>query len=74
MDDKPGGVMCAVEKGSDMVGVRTEDLRVSLGGDEILKGITVDARRGEILAIIGPAGAGKTTFLRCINRMHDLDL
>src|SRR6476620_8429049 len=55
------------------VPIRTEALRVRVGGNEILKGITLDARRGEILSIIGPAGAGKTTFLRCLNRMNDLD-
>src|SRR5687767_6894181 len=55
------------------VPIRTEGLRVRVGGNEILKGITLDARRGEILSIIGPAGAGKTTFLRCLNRMNDLD-
>jgi phosphate transport system ATP-binding protein len=55
------------------VPIRTNGLRVDAGGAEILKGITLDARRGEILSIIGPAGAGKTTFLRCLNRMNDLD-
>jgi phosphate transport system ATP-binding protein len=55
------------------VPIRTKDLRARAGGIEILKGITLDARRGEILSIIGPAGAGKTTFLRCLNRMNDLD-
>jgi phosphate transport system ATP-binding protein len=54
-------------------GIGIEDLCVSYAGNEILKGITLDARRGEILSIIGPAGAGKTTFLRCLNRMLDLD-
>jgi phosphate transport system ATP-binding protein len=39
----------------------------------ILKGITLSVERGEILSIIGPAGAGKTTFLRSLNRMNDLD-
>ena len=53
--------------------VRTEGVRVWTRREEILKGISLDARRGEILAIIGPAGAGKTTFLRCINRMAELD-
>jgi phosphate transport system ATP-binding protein len=56
-----------------LAGVQTEDLRVSYSGNEILKSITLDAHRGEILSIIGPAGAGKTTFLRCFNRMLDLD-
>jgi phosphate transport system ATP-binding protein len=54
-------------------GMRVENLRVSCAGEEILKGITLDARRGEILAVIGPAGAGKTTFLCALNRMLDLD-
>lgn len=40
---------------------------------DILKGIDLDVRHGEILAIIGPAGAGKTTFLRCLNRMAELN-
>ncbi len=54
--------------------VKAEDLRVQVNGTEILKGINLDARQGEILSIIGPAGAGKTTFLRCLNRMAELDL
>ena len=53
--------------------VRAEGVRVRAGRTEILKGISIDARRGEILAIIGPAGAGKTTFLRCLNRMAEFD-
>jgi phosphate transport system ATP-binding protein len=54
--------------------MKTEDLRVRAAGVEILKGISLDVRRGEILSIIGPSGAGKTTFLRCLNRMAELDL
>ena len=54
-------------------GIRTEELTVRYAGNEILKGITLDAIHGEILSIIGPAGAGKTTYLRCLNRMLDLD-
>jgi phosphate transport system ATP-binding protein len=54
-------------------GIRTEELQVSYAANEILKGITLEARRGEILSIIGPAGAGKTSYLRCLNRMLDLD-
>jgi phosphate transport system ATP-binding protein len=54
-------------------GICTEELRASFLENEILKGITLDARRGEILSIIGPAGAGKTTFLRCLNRMLEMD-
>jgi phosphate transport system ATP-binding protein len=53
--------------------IRTKDLKVHIAGQEILKGICLDCSKGEILAIIGPAGAGKTTFLRCLNRMAELD-
>jgi phosphate transport system ATP-binding protein len=53
--------------------IRTDDLRVRAGGLEILKGVSLEARRGEILSIIGPAGAGKSTYLRCLNRMAELD-
>jgi len=53
--------------------MRTVGLRARVGALEILKGISLDIRRGEILSIIGPAGAGKTTFLRCLNRMAELD-
>ncbi|MCY3022632.1 MAG: phosphate ABC transporter ATP-binding protein [Planctomycetota bacterium] len=53
--------------------LRAVDVRVSGTQGEILKGITLEARHGEILSIIGPAGAGKTTFLRALNRMNDLD-
>lgn len=50
-----------------------EGLRVRSAAGEILKGIDLEVRCGEILAVIGPAGAGKTTFLRAVNRMTDLD-
>jgi len=53
--------------------LRTEKLCVRGAQSEILKSINLEARRGEVLGIIGPAGAGKTTFLRALNRMNDLD-
>ena len=65
-------VLQAENRAPDFAGMRTEDLRVNFIAEEILKGITLDARRGEILSIIGPAGAGKTTYLRCLNRMLEL--
>ncbi len=61
-----------IEPVQDVV-VQTIDLRVRVQDLEILKGINLEARKGEILSIIGPAGAGKTTFLRCLNRMAELD-
>jgi phosphate transport system ATP-binding protein len=67
IEDSP---IAAVEK---MCEVKSENLRVRAGSEEILKGINLSARQGEILSIIGPAGAGKTTFLRSLNRMNELD-
>ncbi len=54
-------------------GIRVTDLCVDHGGQHILKHISLQVRRGEILSIIGPAGAGKTTFLRSLNRLLELD-
>jgi phosphate transport system ATP-binding protein len=73
MDDNLARELNGEPRPSLFSGIETEELRVRYAGSEILKGITVQARRGEILTIIGPAGAGKTTFLRCLNRMLDLD-
>jgi|WetSurMetagenome_2_1015567.scaffolds.fasta_scaffold26885_3 phosphate transport system ATP-binding protein len=55
------------------IGISTRDLNVQYASTDVLTNICLDARRGEILSIIGPAGAGKTTFLRSLNRMLDLD-
>ena len=55
---------------ANMIEVR--DLRVRFGRQEVLKGITLDVRRNEVLGIIGPAQSGKTTFLKLINRSLDV--
>ena len=47
--------------------LRTENLKKSFGKLEVLKGITTEIRRGEVVSIIGPSGGGKSTFLRCLN-------
>ena len=42
-------------------------------GTEVLKGIDMDVRRGEVVVLLGPSGSGKTTFLRCINQLETID-
>ncbi len=40
---------------------------------EVLKGISLEVEKGEVVAIIGPSGSGKSTFLRCIDRLEIID-
>jgi ABC-type polar amino acid transport system ATPase subunit len=45
-------------------------LRKSFGHNEVLKGITTNISKGEVIAVIGPSGSGKSTFLRCLNLLE----
>ena len=47
------------------------DLRKSFGKDEVLKGVNLTVRRGEVVVLLGSSGSGKSTFLRCINRLEE---
>ncbi|WP_149142818.1 ABC transporter ATP-binding protein [Gemmobacter caeruleus] len=47
--------------------IRVEGLRKSFGTLEVLKGVSLTAREGDVVAIIGGSGSGKSTMLRCIN-------
>jgi len=40
---------------------------------EILKGLNLNVKKGEIISLVGPSGSGKSTLLRCINRLIDID-
>jgi polar amino acid transport system ATP-binding protein len=51
--------------------VRIEDLRKSFGHLEVLKGISMELRKGEVVVMFGRSGSGKSTFLRCINFLED---
>ena len=44
----------------------TKELRVALGGTEILRGVDISLREGEFVGVIGPNGSGKSTLLKCI--------
>jgi phosphate transport system ATP-binding protein len=50
------------------IGVETRDLSVWYGKKQALQGVSLTARRGEILGVIGPSNSGKTSLLKCINR------
>jgi len=52
--------------------IRIENLHKSFGSLEVLKGIDLHIRSGEVVVIIGPSGSGKSTLLRCINLLEDI--
>jgi phosphate transport system ATP-binding protein len=52
--------------------IETRKLTVSAGGRTLLRAVDLAVARGEVLGLIGPSGAGKTNFLRSLNRLTDL--
>ncbi len=50
--------------------VQLTELRKSFGANEVLRGINLEVRRGEVVCIIGPSGSGKSTLLRCVNMLE----
>lgn len=50
-----------------MAKVRVKGLRKDFGSLEVLRGIDLEVREGEVVCMIGPSGSGKSTFLRCLN-------
>ena len=57
-------------KNNDVI-IRVKDLKKSFNNLDVLKGITTDIRRGEVVVILGPSGCGKSTFLRCLNLLEE---
>lgn len=56
-----------IEKADQPIAIRVAGLRKSFGAIEVLKGVSLTAREGDVVAIIGGSGSGKSTMLRCIN-------
>lgn len=52
--------------------VSIKDVRKSFGSLEVLKGVSMDVMKGEVICIIGPSGSGKSTLIRCINALNDI--
>src|SRR3979490_18331 len=53
--------------------VKAEAVRKRFGRLEVLKGIDLQVRRGEVMCLLGPSGSGKSTFLRCINHLEKIN-
>jgi polar amino acid transport system ATP-binding protein len=51
--------------------IRVDNLHKNFGNLEVLKGVSLEVKKGEVLVIIGPSGSGKSTILRCINLLEE---
>ena len=63
-----GQATCPHDPGAPLISI--SNLRKSYDSLDVLRDITVDIRRGEVISIIGPSGTGKSTFLRCLNLLE----
>jgi polar amino acid transport system ATP-binding protein len=61
------------EKMPDRPVIRIIDLHKRYGDLEVLKGVSLEIARGEVVVIIGPSGTGKSTLLRCVNQLTTAD-
>ena len=53
--------------------VSLKQVHKSFGSLEVLKGVSLDVMKGEVICIIGPSGSGKSTLIRCINALNPID-
>jgi len=58
---------------SDTPMIRAQQVCKSFGALQVLKGISLEVARGEVMCLIGPSGSGKSTFLRCINHLEQVN-
>lgn len=55
-----------------MTKLKVTALKKSFGANEVLKGIDIEVKEGEVVCVIGPSGSGKSTFLRCMNNLEEI--
>jgi subfamily B ATP-binding cassette protein MsbA len=67
VEDAPG----AVELPPFQAALAFEDVRFAYRAEEVLRGVSLVAHKGEVLALVGPSGAGKSTLVSLIPRFHD---
>ena len=53
--------------------VKVDDIHKSFGSNHVLKGVSFEVNKGEMIAVIGASGSGKSTALRCIDRLETVD-
>lgn len=65
-----GGI--AIDKNNNPVLLKVQDLHKEFDNKEILKGVSLDLHKGEVLVVLGPSGCGKSTLLRCLNGLEKI--
>ena len=65
--------MTAADWTPDQPIVSIVDVHKSFGDLEVLKGVSLDVMKGQVICIIGPSGSGKSTLIRCINALNTID-
>ncbi|GCF94064.1 phosphate ABC transporter ATP-binding protein [Enterococcus florum] len=53
--------------------IKIKEIHKSFGENQVLKGIDLEVKKGEVVVLLGPSGSGKTTFLRCLNFLETAD-
>ncbi|MBA4268443.1 MAG: histidine/lysine/arginine/ornithine ABC transporter ATP-binding protein [Methylobacterium sp.] len=66
----PSAIEPSAAGGSPVEKLRAEGLRKSFGAVEVLKGVSLSANSGDVIALIGASGSGKSTVLRCLNLLE----
>ena len=72
MTDAPNDAH-ATGRDTGMPLVHAVNVMKAFDGTQVLKGIDLDVRKGQVICLLGPSGSGKTTFLRCINQLETID-
>lgn len=64
--------MSEIDKNNNPVLLEVKELRKEFDNKEILKGVSLELHKGEVLVVLGPSGCGKSTLLRCLNGLEKI--
>ncbi|SCD94670.1 amino acid ABC transporter ATP-binding protein, PAAT family [Streptomyces sp. SolWspMP-5a-2] len=73
MTEKLSGARAVAPRDPSVPMVKSEGVHKSFGPVEVLQGIDLEVKAGEVFCLIGPSGSGKSTFLRCINHLEKIN-